>query len=61
MVDDKLEAAKGTTLADYIADERAAGNTVEESLALLRELTGVPVALRTLWLWLKTDEESRAS
>lgn len=55
MVDLELEVTEDTTLAEYIAAKRSAGQTVEEALASLRELTGVPVALRTLWSWLKTD------
>ena len=57
MVDLELEVTRGTTLAEFIADKRANGHTVEEALASLQELTGVPVALRTLWSWLKTDQE----
>lgn len=60
MVDMELETTEGTTLVEYIAAKRSAGHTVEEALASLQELTGVPVALRTLWAWLKTDQE-RAS
>lgn len=61
MVDLELEVTGNPDLAEYIAAKRAAGHTVEEALTALREVTGVPVALRTLWAWLKADEESVAS
>lgn len=60
MVDEKL-AAQGLTLSEFIGDRRNAGDTVDEALTTLQDLTGVPVALRTLWSWLKTDEYAAAN
>ena len=57
MVDSKLDAP----LTEWIASVRADGRTVEEAWIELREVTQVPVALRTLYVWLERDQEKKAS
>jgi hypothetical protein len=52
MVDSKLDAP----LTEWIASVRADGRTVEEAWIELREVTQVPVALRTLYVWLERDQ-----
>lgn len=52
MVDQKLSVS----LVEFIEAARADGSTVEEAWIELRKVTQVPVALRTLYVWLEREE-----
>lgn len=57
MVDQKLNVP----LVEFIDLHRADGYTVEEAWIELRRITQVPVALRTLYVWLEREEAKEAS
>lgn len=52
MVDQKL----GVPLVEWIAERRSVGLTTEEAWIELRQDTQVPIALRTLYVWLEREE-----
>lgn len=52
MVDDRL----GESATQWIGKRRQQGRSVEEAWIALREVTQVPIALRTLYVWLEKEE-----
>jgi hypothetical protein len=42
---------RGSTLADFLAEGQAAGRSLEDLWVDLRNLTGVPFSVRTLYRW----------
>ena len=56
MVDDRLEA-RGLSFASFVENGRRSGKTTEELWADLRDITGVPVAVRTMYRWVENMEQ----
>lgn len=56
VVDDRL-TDHDTTFADFVRDSRDRGNTIEETWIELRDITDVPVAVRTLYRWVESLEK----
>ena len=57
VVDNRL-TDHDTTFADFVAESRGRGNTIEETWIELRDVTGIPVAVRTMYRWIESLEEA---
>lgn len=53
VVDERLVGFGG--FSQFINDGRANGKTVEDLWVELRRITGISLALRTVYVWLKQD------
>jgi hypothetical protein len=54
LVDQKLDLP----LADWVDQRVQAGQSVSDVWADLRQTTGVPLSLRTLYVWLENEKQA---
>lgn len=57
LVDRELEA-RDTTFKDFINTARADGKSINQAASELRQITGIPVARRTVYYWVNDLERA---